>query len=409
VLRPIPRWIGAFQQGIFRFPRTGDFIVTGSLDGFRVVEMGGIGPAPFAGALLGDLGADVLRIDRIAKPGVELDLPPRFDFYNRNKRSVAFDLKRPQAVAAVLKLVGEADALIEGFRPTVMERFGLGPEVCAAINPRLVYARMTGWGQEGPLAQEAGHDINYLALTGALHCLGEADRPPPPPLNLVADLGGGALYLTVGLLAAAMEARRSGRGQTIDVAMIDGVTHLMSAFQAFRQQGSWTERRNDNIVDGGAPFYRSYPTKDGKFVAVGAIEPHFYANLLKVTGIDGESLPEQNDRAAWPHMRERFGKIFAMRTRDEWVAAAAGRDACLAPVLTIEEAPEHPQMQVREVYAMFDGLRHPSPAPRFSRTPSELRRPTPAPGRDSRQALADWGIPLDQIAALEAAGAMAQA
>jgi alpha-methylacyl-CoA racemase len=389
-------------------PKIGDCIVTGPLDGFRVVEMGGIGPAPFAGALLGDLGADILRIDRIAKPGVEPDLPPRFDFYNRNKRSVAFDLKQPQAVSAVLNLVAKADALIEGFRPTVMERLGLGPEICMAINPRLVYARMTGWGQQGPMAQEAGHDINYLALTGALHCLGEADRPPPPPLNLVADLGGGALYLVVGLLAAAMEARQSGRGQTIDVAMIDGVTHLMSAFQAFRQQGSWTARRADNIVDGGAPFYGSYVTRDGKFVAVGAIEPHFYANLVKVMGIDGETLPHQNDRAAWPEMRKRFAKIFAMRTRDEWVAVAAGHDACLAPVLTIDEAPGHPQMQTREVYAAFDGLRHPSPAPRFSRTPSVLRRPTPAPGRDSRQALADWGIPPDRVAALEAAGAMAQ-
>jgi alpha-methylacyl-CoA racemase len=383
--------------------------VTGPLHGFRVVEMGGIGPAPFAGAQLGDLGADVLRVDRIAKPWVEPDLPPRFDFYNRNKRSVAFDLKQPQAVAAVLDLVAKADALIEGFRPTVMERLGLGPEICHAINPRLVYARMTGWGQQGPMAQEAGHDINYLALTGALHCLGEADRPPPPPLNLVADLGGGALYLVVGLLAASMEARRSGRGQTIDVAMIDGVTHLMSAFQAFRQHGSWTGRRADNIVDGGAPFYRSYATRDGKFVAVGAIEPHFYANLLKVIGIDSENLPDQNDRAAWPEMRERFAKIFATQTRDEWVTAAAGRDACLAPVLTIDEAPGHPQMQVRDVYADFDGLRHPSPAPRFSRTPSELHLPTPAPGRDSRQALADWGVPPDQVAALEASGAMAQA
>jgi alpha-methylacyl-CoA racemase len=383
--------------------------VTGPLNGFRVVEMGGIGPAPFAGALLGDLGADVLRIDRIAKPGVEPDLPPRFDFYNRNKRSVALDLKRPQAVSAVLALVGKADALIEGFRPSVMERLGLGPEICHAINPRLVYARMTGWGQEGPIAQEAGHDINYLALTGALHCLGDADRPPPPPLNLVADLGGGALYLVVGLLAASMEARQSGRGQTVDVAMIDGVTHLMSAFQAFRQQGSWTAHRADNIIDGGAPFYSSYATRDDKFIAVGAIEPQFYANLLKVMGIDREHLPDQNDRAAWPEMRGRFGKIFATRSRDEWVAAAAGRDACVAPVLTIDEAPEHPQMRTRDVYSMFDGLRHPSPAPRFSRTASELHRTTPAPGRDSRQALADWGIPPDQVAALEATEAMAQA
>lgn len=381
--------------------------MTGPLQGFRVVEMGGIGPAPFAGALLGDLGADVLRVDRIPKPGVEPDLPAQFDFYNRNKRSVALDLKQPQAIATVLKLVAQADALIEGFRPSVMERLGLGPEVCHAANPRLVYARMTGWGQQGPMAQEAGHDINYLALTGALHCLGDADRPPSPPLNLVADLGGGALYLTVGLLSAAMAAQRSGKGQTIDVAMIDGVTHLMSAFQAFRQEGSWTERRADNIVDGGAPFYRSYATKDGKFIAVGAIERHFYANLLKVMGLSAGGLPDQNDRAAWPEMRQRFANIFAGRTRDEWVAAAKGRDACLAPVLTIDEAPSHPQMTARNVYTMFDGVRHPSPAPRFSSTPSELHTPPPSPGRDSRQALADWGVLPDHIDALETTGAMA--
>jgi alpha-methylacyl-CoA racemase len=367
-------------------------IVTGPLHGFRVVEMGGIGPAPFAGALLGDLGADVVRIDRIPRPGVEPELPARFDFYNRNKRSVGLDLKQPQAVATALRLVAQADALIEGFRPSVMERLGLGPEPCHAINPRLVYARMTGWGQQGPMSQEAGHDINYLALTGALHCLGEADRPPPPPLNLVADLGGGALYLTVGLLAAAMEARQSGKGQTIDVAMIDGVTHLMSAFQAFRQQGSWTGRRADNIVDGGAHFYGSYATKDSKFVAVGAIEAHFYANLLQVMGLKAGELPDQQDRRSWPQMRRLFSEIFAGRTRDEWVAAAMGRDACLAPVLTIDEAPAHPQMTARSAYAMFDGVRHPSPAPRFSRTPSELHTPPPSPGRDNREILADWGI-----------------
>jgi alpha-methylacyl-CoA racemase len=290
-----------------------------------------------------------------------------------------------------------------------MERLGLGPEACRTANRRLVYARMTGWGQDGPLAQEAGHDINYLALTGALHCLGDADRPPSPPLNLVADLGGGALYLVVGVLSAVMEARQSGQGQTVDVAMIDGVTHLMSAFQAFRQQGSWTERRADNIVDGGAPFYRTYATRDAKFIAVGAIEPHFYANLLKVMGLGSEELPAQNDRAAWPQMRERFASIFAERTRDEWVAAAMGQDACLAPVLTIDEAPSHPQMKARDVYAAFDGVRHPSPAPRFSRTHSDLRLPPPAPGRDGRTALADWGIPPEEIDALCANGGMAGA
>ena len=383
--------------------------MTGPLKGFRIVEMGGLGPAPFAGGLLGDLGAAVVRIDRCARPGAEPETPRRFDFYNRNKRSVALDLKQPAAVATVLKLVAKADALIEGFRPGVMERLGLGPEVCRVSNPRLVYARMTGWGQTGPIAQEAGHDINYLALTGALHALGEPDRPPPPPLNLVADLGGGALYLVVGLLAAALEARQSGQGQVLDVAMIDGVTHLMSAFQAFRQQGTWTDRRADNIVDGGAPYYGSYETRDGKYVAVGAMEPAFYANLLAVIGLEPSSLPDQNDRGCWPATRERFAAAFRTRSRDEWVAAAAGRDACLAPVLTIDEAPGHPQMRAREVYAEFDGLRHPSPAPRFARTPATLRRTTPEPGRDSREALEDWGFSPQEIAALEASKVLAQA
>jgi alpha-methylacyl-CoA racemase len=380
--------------------------LSGPLRGLRIVEMGGLGPAPFAGGLLGDMGADVLRIDRIARPSASD--ARRFDFYNRNKRSLALDLKQPAAVEAVLKLTANADALIEGFRPGVMERLGLGPEACLIANPKLVYARMTGWGQQGPIAQEAGHDINYLALTGALNSLGPADRPPPPPLNLIADLGGGGMYLCVGLLAAVLEARQSGLGQTIDVAMIDGVTHLMSAFQAMRQQGSWTDKRSDNIVDGGAPYYRAYETSDGLFVAVGAMEPHFYANLIACLGLDAKDLPGQEDRAAWPRLRERFQAILRTRTRDEWVAATAGKDACLAPVLSIDEAPEHPQMRARSVHAEFDGLLHPSPAPRFSRTPSMLHRATPSAGQDSRAALADWGLSEAEIAALESAGAMAQ-
>jgi alpha-methylacyl-CoA racemase len=359
--------------------------------------------------LLGDLGADVLRIDRIPKPGTEPETLSRFDFYNRNKRSVALDLKQRGAIDAVLAAVAKADALIEGFRPGVMERLGLGPEVCLAANPRLVYARMTGWGQEGPLAQEAGHDINYLALTGALHALGDADRPPPPPLNLVADLGGGALYLTVGVLSAVLHARETGKGQTLDVAMVDGVTHLMSAFQAFRQQGVWTDKRMDNIVDGGAPFYRCYETSDGKYVAVGAIEPHFYANLLACMDLNASDLPEQNNRGTWPAMRERFAAVFRTQTRDDWVERTAGRDACLAPVLSIDEATRHPHLRSRGAHLTFDGLTHPAPAPRFSSTPAALRRPTPPPGRDSRKALADWGVAEETIAALETAGAMAQA
>jgi alpha-methylacyl-CoA racemase len=382
--------------------------VTGPLSSLRVVEMGGIGPAPFAGALLGDLGADVLRIDRIPKPGAEPETPARFDFYNRNKRSVALDLKQPAGVDAVLAAIARADVLIEGFRPGVMERLGLGPDVCLAVRPSLVYARMTGWGQDGPLAHEAGHDINYLALTGALHALGEADQPPPPPLNLVADLGGGAMYLTVGVLSAVLHARETGSGQTLDVAMVDGVTHLMSAFQAFRQQGVWTDKRMDNIVDGGAPFYRCYETADGKYVAVGAIEPHFYANLLACIGLNHGELPDQNDRGAWPAMRERFAAIFHARTRDEWVARAAGRDACLAPALSMDEAPDHPHMRARGAHVAFDGVTHPAPAPRFGRTPATLRRPAPSPGRDSREALVGWGVPAKTIAALETAGALAQ-
>jgi alpha-methylacyl-CoA racemase len=359
------------------------------------VELGGIGPAPFAGALLGDMGADVLRIDRISKPGVEPETPAKFDFYNRNKRSVALNLKQRSAVEAVLTAVGKADVLIEGFRPGVMERLGLGPDICLAANPRLVFARMTGWGQKGPMAQEAGHDINYLALTGALHALGDADRPPSPPLNLVADLGGGALYLTVGILAAVLHARESSRGQVLDVAMVDGVTHLMSAFQAFRQQGVWTDKRADNIVDGGAPFYGCYETADGKYVAVGAIEPNFYANLLACMELSAAELPSQNDRAQWPAMRERFAAVFRTRSRDEWVARAAGKDACLAPALSIDEAPSHPHMQARGAHIAFDGVTHPAPAPRFGLTPGVLRRPAPPPGRDSRQALADWGFAPD--------------
>ncbi len=382
--------------------------MTGPLDGFRILEFGGIGPAPFAGALLADLGADVVRIDRVPRPGAAPDPPPRFDFYNRNKRSVALDLKQPKAMHATMKLIERADALLEGYRPGVMERLGLGPDVCLEANPRLVYARMTGWGQDGPLAQEAGHDINYLALSGALHCIGEAGRPPSPPLNLVADLGGGALYLAVGVLAALIAARASGRGQTIDVAMLDGVTCLMSAFQAFRQQGAWTHSRADNIVDGGAPFYRTYETKDGRYVAVGAIEPQFYAALLQAMGLADESLPDQNDRSKWPLVRERFAAMFRTRTRDEWVEAAAGRDACLAPVLDIEEAAQHPQALTRRTYAHFDGVRHPNPAPRFGRTPASLRRPAPSAGQHSREVLREWGVSDAEIASLAAANAIAE-
>jgi len=366
--------------------------MSGPLHGFRIVELAAIGPVPFAGALLADLGADVVRVDRVPVVGREPDPPPRFDFYNRNKRSVAFDLKQPAGVQAVLNMVRKADVLLEGMRPGVTDRLGVGPDACLAANPRLVYGRMTGWGQQGPLAQEAGHDINYLALTGALACIGEPGRPPSPPLNLVADLGGGAMYLAVGVLAAAMSARVSGRGQVVDAAMIDGVANLMSAFQAFRQQGTWTANRGENIVDGGAPFYGTYETADGRYVAVGAIEPQFYAALLGVLELDATALPAQNDRSAWPAMRDRFAAIFRTRTRDDWVRVAAGRDACLSPVLTIDEAPLHPQMVARANFMRLDGVLHPSPAPKLVGTPGALRRGAPAPGAHQAEVLREWDI-----------------
>ena len=366
--------------------------MTGPLHGFRIVELAAIGPVPFAGALLADLGADVVRVDRVPAPGRPTDPPPRFDFYNRNKRSVAFDLKSRDGVRVVLNMARKADVLLEGMRPGVTDRLGVGPDACLAANPRLVYGRMTGWGQQGPFAQEAGHDINYLALTGALACIGEPGRPPPPPLNLVADLGGGAMYLAVGVLAAAMAARVSGRGQVVDAAMIDGVANLMSAFQAFRQQGTWTANRGENIVDGGAPYYGTYEAADGRYVAVGAIEPQFYASLLAVLNLDAATLPPQNERSAWPAMRDRFAALFRTRTRDDWVRAAAGRDACLSPVLTIDEAPGHPQMVARESFTQLDGLTHPTPAPRFSGTPGSLRRGAPAPGEHQAEVMREWDI-----------------
>lgn len=366
--------------------------MTGALAGIRVVEFAGQGPGPFCGGLLADFGADVVLIDR---PDRAPDTPRRFDFYMRNKRSVGADLKTDRGRALALAMIARADLLIEGYRPGVMERLGLGPAQALSANPRLVYGRMTGWGQDGPMVQEAGHDINYLALTGALHAIGPEGTPPPPPLNLVADLGGGAMYLAFGLLAALHVARATGQGQVVDAAMIDGVSHLMSAFQAFRQQGSWTDRRGDNIVDGGAPWYGTYACADGRFVAVGAMEPQFYAALVHGLGLDPDSLPPREDRASWPALRALFAARFATRDRDAWVARMAGRDACLSPVLTIDEAWSHPQMLARGVHAQLGGLRHPSPAPRLSATPGSLRRQAPEPGADTADVMGDWGLTED--------------
>ncbi|MFV0384930.1 CaiB/BaiF CoA transferase family protein [Paracoccus sp. (in: a-proteobacteria)] len=369
--------------------------MAGPLSDVKIVELAGQGPAPFAAALLADFGADVAIIDRPPESGWRPEVPRAHDFYNRNKRSVALDLKSGAGQAAARALVARADILIEGFRPGVAERLGLGPDECLGLNPRLIYGRMTGWGQDGPMAQEAGHDINYLALTGALYAIGQADSPPPPPLNLVADLGGGGMFLVAGLLMALHHARATGRGQVVDCAMLDGVSQLMSAFHAFRQQGGWSQRRQDNIVDGGAPYFCTYQTSDGQYVAVGAMEPQFYANLLAAMGLDPATLPDRDDRANWPVLRARFAQVFASRTRAGWETAMAGRDACFAPVLGIDEARAHPQMTARGVFRQMAGQSWPAPAPRLSLTPGELRNPAPEPGADTRAVLRDWGVEGD--------------
>jgi alpha-methylacyl-CoA racemase len=377
--------------------------VPGPLDGIRIVELGGIGPAPFCGALLADLGADVVRIDRATPPEF---LPSAFDVYNRNKRSIVLDLKRKEGRAAALRLAGAADALLEGFRPGVAERLGVGPEDARRANPRLVYGRMTGWGQDGPLAQAAGHDIDYAAITGALHCIGNAGQAPAPPLNLVADLGGGAMYLAVGVLAALHEARRSGQGQVVDAAMVDGVVNLMSVFYAFRRLGEWSDGRGENLVDGGAPYYGTYRTRDGKYVAVGASEPQFYATLVEALGLDARTLPDREDRAAWPELRRLFAAAFAKRSRDEWVAYMDGRDACFAPVLDLDEAPRHPHLVARRSFETFEGVQQPAPAPRFSRTPGVLRRSPPRAGQHGGEVLQEWGFRPEEIQGLRASGVL---
>jgi alpha-methylacyl-CoA racemase len=372
--------------------------MTGPLSGFRVIELAGIGPVPFAGAMLADMGADVVRVERPIIQNVTASLKGNpFDFYNRNKRSVALDLKQSHDLKILVKMVERADVLIEGFRPGVTERLGIGPKECLDANQKLIYGRMTGWGQSGPLSLEAGHDINYLAITGALHAIGEYGGKPVPPLNLVADLGGGAMYLVMGILAASMNARKSGKGQIVDAAMIDGVTNLMSAFQSLRQEGFWEDKRCQNIVDGGAPYYGCYETQDQKYIAVGAMEPKFYASLLEILGLKNKILTEQNDRHGWSELRNRFGEIFLTKKRDDWIKLAAGRDSCISPVLSMDEATEHPHMKVRNVYLTFDSLRHPSPAPRFSQTPSSVRRSAPAPGEHNLEVFNDWELNKPRI------------
>ncbi|WP_037573769.1 CaiB/BaiF CoA transferase family protein [Phaeacidiphilus oryzae] len=364
----------------------------GPLSGVRVVELAGIGPGPFAAMLLGDLGADVVRVDR-PRPSPVGTAKPGADVSNRNKRSVVIDLKSPEGPGLVLDLVERADLLIEGYRPGVTERLGVGPADCLARNPALVYGRMTGWGQEGPLADRAGHDIGYLATAGVLGMIGQEDGPPAIPANLLGDYAGGSLYLVVGLLAGLVHARSTGRGQVVDAAIVDGSVHLTSMLMGLLGSGAWQDRRGVNLLDGGAPYYGVYRTADGEYMAVGALEPQFYAEFAELLGL-GPDAPGQHDHSRWPELRERIAARFGTRTREEWSAVFEGTDACVAPVLRLRQAAGHPHMAARGTYLTpEDGVLQPAPAPRFSETPGALRLPPAAPGEHGAEVARDWGVP----------------
>jgi alpha-methylacyl-CoA racemase len=380
--------------------------MSGPLSGVKVLELAGIGPGPFCAMMLADMGADVLRLDRLEQTDLGLPLAPQFDILARGRRSVALDLKRPAAIEIVLALAEKADVLIEGFRPGVAERLGIGPETCGARNPRLVYARVTGWGQHGPLSHAPGHDINYIAIAGALHAIGRAGRPPVPPLNLVGDYGGGAMYLAFGIVCALLERQSSGEGQVIDAAMSDGAASLMSIFYARLAAGVWQDERGVNAIDGGAPWYDVYETSDGEHIAIGAIEGRFYARLIALLGLDAQTLPKQHDKAHWPELRARLRDGFKQKTRNEWCELLQGQDVCFAPVLSLAEAPEHPHNRARGTFVERDGLVQPAPAPRFSRTPGGIGRGAPERGEGGAAALAEWGFDLATIERFRASGAL---
>lgn len=362
----------------------------GPLSGVRVVELAGIGPGPFAAMLLADLGADVVRVDRPGGPGLGID--PAHDVTNRNKRSVVVDLKAPDGPARVLDLAERADILIEGYRPGVAERLGVGPADCHARNPRLVYGRMTGWGQEGPLADRAGHDVAYIALTGTLGMIGRPDEPPAVPANLLGDYAGGSLYLVVGVLAALHHARDTGAGQVVDAAIVDGTAHLSAMIHGMLSAGGWQDRRGANLLDGGCPYYGTYETADGGYMAVGALEARFYEEFLHRLGLEALA-PARKDWTRWGELREHVAARFKSRTRDEWTAVFEGSDACVAPVLSLREAPHHPHLAARGTFTDHGGITQPAPAPRFSATPTTVRTGPALPGADTGAVGRDWGIP----------------
>ena len=379
----------------------------GPLQGVKIVELAGIGPGPFAGMLLSDMGADIVRVDRAGQVNPAVFDKPNLEPLYRGRRSIGVDLKNPQGVELVMRLVEKADALFEGYRPGVTERLGLGPDDCLARNPKLVYARMTGWGQDGPMAQAAGHDINYIALAGALAHFGREGGKPTPPINLVGDFGGGGMFMAFGLVCGILEAQRSGQGQVIDVAMVDGSASLMSMMWGLKQIGAWDEALGKNFLDTGAPFYDTYETSDGKFISLGSLEPQFYAELIQLLGLENEGLPGQMDRGDWDKLRDRFTELFKTKTRDEWDALLAGSDACYAPVLTMSEAANNEHIKARQTIIERDGVPQPAPAPRFSRTVAEIERSAPWPGQHTDEALGAWGVDEAEVAKLRETGAIA--
>jgi alpha-methylacyl-CoA racemase len=382
--------------------------MAGPLSGYRIIELAGIGPGPFAAMMLADMGAEVIRVERAAAASGPLPSTPNFDVLLRGRRNIAIDLKHPDGVATLLDLVASSDGLIEGFRPGVMERLGIGPDECLRRNPRLVFGRMTGWGQSGPYANSAGHDINYISLAGALAHFGRDGQAPVPPLNMVGDFGGGGMFLAFGVVCALLEAQRSGVGQVVDAAMVDGTATLMSMFWAFKSIGLFDEnRRGTNLLDTGAPFYDVYRCADGEYISVGSIEPQFYAELLRLTGLDDDpEFARQNDMSAWPHLKQRMAEVFASKTRAEWCSLMEGSDVCFAPVLTMSEAAQHPHNLERGTFVEVAGMQQPAPAPRFSRTPGEIIAPPAHAGQHTADILRDWGFDSDRIEALLACGAV---
>jgi alpha-methylacyl-CoA racemase len=385
--------------------------MAGPLSGYRIIELAGIGPGPFAAMLLADHGAEVLRVERAQSVRGPAPAEPASDISLRGRRNIAIDLKQPDGAATLLDLVGAADALIEGFRPGVMERLGVGPDECLARNPKLVYGRMTGWGQEGPYAAWAGHDINYISLAGALAHYGRAGEAPVPPLNMVGDYGGGGMFLALGVVAGLLEAQKSGQGQVVDTAMVDGTAVLMTMFWSMMQTGMFNENeRGANLLDTGAHFYDVYECADGKYISVGSIEPQFYAELMRLTGLDtDEDFARQMDASRWPALKERIAKLFSTKTQAEWCELMEHTDVCFAPVLKLSEAAEHPHNVARQTFVDIDGVRQPAPAPRFSRTTSEIVSPPAHPGQHTREVLADWGLASGRIDELVASGAVVDA